>query len=85
MANSFNIKAMVWDKGIEWPNDCFKVVTYAYTGDIRQWCHRTLKAAHRRLGSAINGKLEVRGEYAAIILCPDGNVMNYNEARDKIR
>lgn len=81
----FNLKLMVTDRGIEIPRDGFKVLIYAYGDTHREWSHRTLKAALRRLGSAISGKLAKRGEFAAVILKPDGTALSYTEAKAIIK
>ena len=62
----------------------FTVITFAYDGGRRTWAHRTLKAAHRRLASAVAGMLSARAEYAAFIVTPDGEMLSYHEARNEI-
>lgn len=46
--------------------------------------HRTLKAAHRALGSAIH-RSQRQAYCGAYIACPAGALVSYNTARDMIR
>lgn len=64
---------------------CFVAVALTYTREnngVR--VHRTLRAAHRALGSMVNssrGKLNRRDFFAACIVTPDGRVLNWTEAK----
>ena len=49
----------------------------------REWRHRTLKAAGRRMGSVISGKLAMRGDSAVFCIAPDGTIHNWNTANGK--
>lgn len=59
----------------------FSVVALAYQGKGRVWRHRTLKAAYRTLSSVCGGKLNNRGDYAAVIVTPRGDYLNWTETR----
>jgi hypothetical protein len=48
----------------------YYVVAMNYQGGTRRWQHRTLKAAYRRLGSVIKGKLSRRDDMEAYIVDP---------------
>lgn len=58
-------------------------VPYPGRGDVRVWEHRTLRAAGRRLGSFISGKLRNRGDSAVFALSPDGTIHNWYSANGK--
>lgn len=59
-------------------------VPYSHLGlDVREWRHRTLRAAGRRMGSAISGKLRRKGDHAVFAIAPDGTIHNWNTANGK--
>lgn len=59
-------------------------VPYTSTGRaLRIWQHRTLRAAGRRMGSAIAGKLALRGDQAVFAIAPDGTIHNWVTANGK--
>ena len=59
-------------------------VPYSHHGKpLRIWRHRTLRAAGRRLGSVIAGKLRDRSDHAAFCIAPDGIIHNYYSANGK--
>lgn len=59
-------------------------VPYSHHGKpLRVWRHRTLRAAGRRLGSVISGKLKDRSDHAAFAMAPDGTIHNWKTANGK--
>lgn len=59
-------------------------VPYTSTGRApRVWSHRTLRAAGRRMGSVISGKLAMRGDHAVFAMAPDGTIHNWGTANGK--
>ena len=59
-------------------------VPYRHHGrPVRVWRHRTLRAAGRRLGSVIRGKLAMGGDHAAFVIAPDGTLHNWFSANGK--
>jgi len=65
-------------------NSKYYVVVCHYDGTDRVWLHSTLKAAFRKLGSAISGKLNKRGGFIAAIVMPSGECIPWEEARNII-
>ena len=51
----------------------------------REWKHHTLKAAGRRLGSVIAGKLCDRSDAQVFVIAPDGAIHNWYTANGKVR
>ncbi len=67
--------------------DRFRVFAVPYTSanrPLRIWEHRTLRAAGRRMGSVISGKLAMRADHAVFCLAPDGTIHNWNTANGKV-
>ena len=59
-------------------------VAYSHFPDpVRKWSHRTLRAAGRKMGSAIAGKLKRKGDHAVFTIGPDGTIYNWNTANGK--
>lgn len=59
-------------------------VPYSHLGrPVRVWRHRTLRAAGRKLGSAIRGKLRRAGDHAIFAMAPDGTLHNWYSANGK--
>lgn len=61
----------------------FAVAYSHFPNPVRKWSHRTLRAAGRKMGSVISGKLKRKGDHAVFTLAPDGTIHNWNTANGK--
>lgn len=50
---------------------------------VRVWYHKTLRAAGKRIGSAIRGNLAMRNDSAVFAIEPNGTIHNWHTANGK--